>query len=1361
MSDKLPRSVVVEYNRLRASGMSPEEARRALNIVKSDDGYVQSRGAVQEAARGLTLGGTEALAGLGAGVGFLAKQPGRLIPGRDPFEVIGGGLEDVSVAGREKAREVLDPRGRAGAAGRLVGRIAGEVGTTIATAGLARAGAARYIPQATQRLGSASRATRAAAAAAPDVALSAPRAIGETIGPEGEIDRALLAQNLGIELAGSGLGGYLATMGRARGASRATPEPEAPVAPQRTPEADPAGRLTAPPEQQLLERPQPQKLLAPPPPARPARGDLSPEEVSQRLARLGEAAPEEAAGSIVESVPGVVTPRSPQLQRAYLRRIAQGEEAAEAAAKRQRFEEPTTEEVARQLESARYAGESRRAADPERLIYDPRIGGFVTAQALQPIAGAGLGSVVGGLSSDDPLGGALAGAYIGAGLPAGVALARRVRGRAAAKPAQRFKQSLVSKATFSRPSPKRPEYLGLGDFLRSKLVQESTAPLALIERQALEKAASRGFSPKVSKAFAKRQRAHADSLIAQAQGSNRASVVFALDRLLPFFRQPGEGSTSFLDGLMGKKGIATLDDSYGDIQEEVAEFALRRREYANRQAGNAPKLPISDEELARDFAEGMSDPRLVAATDDLQQFFSDLLDMRVAAGQVTEDAADAIRKSDDYYTPFLSDYWVDLRGLKPTKGGPLTVGGTGIAAMNRELASESLKVNPFEVAIVQAQKTFSDIGKQRFQNFFQSFVPDEGIPGVIKILPANAKADPTDRVFQAIRNGKMTRYAVEDENLFNAIAMTNDLSQTRIARFLRKMADVQRFTITSVMDFAGLSLARDLVGYAIQRPATELTKEIVGGAAGGAAVGAAVSPEDRLRGATFGAIAGAGMTPIAKAGLEVMGAIKSVLMNDDAFKRFASSGAITQGFTVRDIKSAKKIIRDLRRAGGDKDILAFDSWSDALNAVADTVSKPSQVSELAPRLAAFNKAVANGMSEADAAKFAQDVTLRFANKGSATKGYASITPFFNARLQGWDKLGRLLSDPKTYAAGATILTAPTIALWSINKDNPDYWKQPTYVKNLFWLLPKEGGGFYKVPKPFEIGYLFASLPERMLDYAARSGDEGIITDSANAVMSLLGDDVRESAAPRVAEPGRELVSTLKEAAMSPISGSVMLPPALGAPLQQLTNYNIFRGRPIEPEYMADRPTEYRYYPSTPGLARMAGKAGLSPLKVEQLVADVGGTMGRRAMTLADVPLRAAGLPASESTRAPRTTSEVLGEALGASRFVTQDLRRSQIEYEAQDKLNKVSQAHRSLQQLINEGSSEQELERFVSRNRPELDAYEALSNARIALRRIQQERNSVERRRDLSPQEKEKQIKAINDYADEVARFVLGYEINE
>jgi len=1343
--DKLPASVRAEYNRLRSSGVSPEDARRALNLVRGDGGYVQSRGAIEESARGVTLGGIEAITGLGLGIGFLGRPIGL------------GGLEEASLAARERAKEALDPRGKAGAAGRLVGRIGGEVATTFGTAGLGKLGAARLAPRAAETARAAlegSRAARAAAAAAPDVVLSAPRAIGDAVTEEGEIDKALLAQNLALELGGSALGGYLATMGPSL---RIAPETDVGrmIPPVTTRDSRLRGAIMEDLPEGVVYGPERRVF--------PMRGEVSPEEAVRRV-EAAAATREVPSPSIIERPTDVLTPRTRQRQAAYLRRIEKAETAAETAAKRQRFAEPKAGEVAASIEAAQYAGETRRATEAPRLIYNPRTGGFVMSQALQPIAGAGIGATVGGLTSEDPLGGALAGAYIGAGLPVGAAATRRVLKRTAtttAQPASIFRRSLIGKTEPSARSFGFPNYLSKRDFIKSKIFQESAAPLGLLERQALEKAVETGMSPKEAKAFARAQRDAADSLIAQAQGSNGASLVFIAERLQPFFSRPGEELGSLLDGLMGKRSIATLDNAYGDIQNDVADFALRRREYASRQAGNAPKLGISDEELAEDIVAGMSNPRLVAATDELQKFFRDLLDMRVAAGQVTEEAADAIRKSDDYYTPFLSDYWVGLKGLPSTKGGPLTVGGTGVSAMNRELASDALKVNPFEVAIIQAQKTFADVGKQRFQNFFQSFIPEEGVPGVINILPAGKKADPRARVFQAIRDGKMTRYEVADENLFNAIAMNNNVSQTRIAKFARKLADIKRYTVTALPDFAAASLARDLVGYAIQRPAKELTKEIVGGAAGGAALGAAASPEDRLRGATFGAIAGAGMTPLAKSGLEVMDAMKSILMNDDAFKRFASSGAITQGFNVRDIKSAKKIIRDLRRTGGDKDILSFDSWSDAINAIADTVSKPSQIAELSPRLAAFNKAVANGMSEADAAKFAQDVTLRFANKGSATKGYASYTPFFNARLQGWDKLGRLIADPKTLAASASIITAPTIALWAINKDNPEYWEQPTYVKNLFWLLPKDGGGFYKIPKPFEIGYLFASLPERMLDYAARSGDEGIITDSANAVMSLLGEDVRESAAPQFAEPGRELVGTLKEAAMSPISGSLMLPPLVEAPLQQMANYSFFRDRPIEPAYMADRPAEYRYYTSTPGLARMAGRAGLSPLKVEQFVSDVGGTMGKRAMTLADIPLRAAGLPASESTRAPRTTPEVLGEALGASRFVTSDVTRSQIEYEAEDRINEFEQTYRSLQQKISEGAPAQEIQRFESRNMSDLIAHSELQGARSELRNIQRERNSIERRRDISPQEKEDIIKSMNSYADQISRFILGYKVNE
>jgi len=178
---------------------SMSAARETGKAAEKQEG---GRGAFEEFGRGLTLGGAEAVTGLGAGIGFLGRPIGL------------GGLEEASLAARERAREALDPRGKAGSAGRLVGRIGGEVAATVGTAGLGRLGAARLAPQATEAARAAlggSRAARAAAAAAPDVVLSAPRAIGDAVTEEGEIDKTLLAKNLALELGGSALGGYVAT----------------------------------------------------------------------------------------------------------------------------------------------------------------------------------------------------------------------------------------------------------------------------------------------------------------------------------------------------------------------------------------------------------------------------------------------------------------------------------------------------------------------------------------------------------------------------------------------------------------------------------------------------------------------------------------------------------------------------------------------------------------------------------------------------------------------------------------------------------------------------------------------------------------------------------------------------------------------------------------------------------------------------------------------------------------------------------------------------------------------------------------------------------------------------------------------
>ena len=449
-----------EYRRLRRSGLSEEEAASRLGLKKS-------RGVIQEASRGLFLGGAEAVTGLGAGIGFLGRPIGL------------GGLEEASLAARERAREALDPRGKAGAAGRLIGRIGGEVATTVGTAGLGKLGAARFAPRAAETARAAlegSRAARAAAVAAPDIALSAPRAIGESVTEEGEIDKALLAQNLALELGGSALGGYLATM---RPSPRITPEtdvgrmippvttrdsrlrgaiieslPEGDiygplrvgetrkgVFPMRgevsriAPETDPSRMIPATTTRDSRLRVATMEDLpegvvyGPERRVFPMRGEVPPVSSEEAIRRLEAAAAtrEVPSPSIIERPTDVLTPRTRRRQAAYLGQIEEAETAAETAAKKQRFTEPKAGEVAASLEAAQYAGETRRATEAPRLIYNPRTGGFVMSQALQPIAGAGIGSIVGGLASEeDPLGGALGGAVIGAGLPFAAGAMRRM-----------------------------------------------------------------------------------------------------------------------------------------------------------------------------------------------------------------------------------------------------------------------------------------------------------------------------------------------------------------------------------------------------------------------------------------------------------------------------------------------------------------------------------------------------------------------------------------------------------------------------------------------------------------------------------------------------------------------------------------------------------------------------------------------------------------------------------------------------------------------------------------------------------------------------------------------------------------------
>lgn len=123
-SPKSEDQIVMEALGLRRDEPDEEEVYGVLPKVGRRVG--QFAEGAEQFARGAGLGATQALTSAGRGLGYFVGNRG---------------VEDWFKEKERGAEEFFDPQGRAGAAGQLVGRIAGEVGTAITGGGAIAKGA--------------------------------------------------------------------------------------------------------------------------------------------------------------------------------------------------------------------------------------------------------------------------------------------------------------------------------------------------------------------------------------------------------------------------------------------------------------------------------------------------------------------------------------------------------------------------------------------------------------------------------------------------------------------------------------------------------------------------------------------------------------------------------------------------------------------------------------------------------------------------------------------------------------------------------------------------------------------------------------------------------------------------------------------------------------------------------------------------------------------------------------------------------------------------------------------------------------------------------------------------------------------
>lgn len=403
-----------------------------------------------------------------------------------------------------------------------------------------------------------------------------------------------------------------------------------------------------------------------------------------------------------------------------------------------------------------------------------------------------------------------------------------------------------------------------------------------------------------------------------------------------------------------------------------------------------------------------------------------------------------------------------------------------------------------------------------------------------------------------------------------------------------------------------------------------------------------------------------------------------------------------KGMTPEQIARYEKSI--IRNAAHAKGVIA-NAW--------EKYNRLGEVLENANREAVYDAAIKTGKSHAQAAFESKDL-MDFSMLGASRtmQALVQVLPFFNARVQGLGKLSRELRDnPRAIAKRAGMITAASLALLAWNWDDERYEELPDWDKDTNWHFFL-GEQHWRIPKPFEIGVLFGTIPERMVR-AMGGQDSG--AQFGKAVARALGETFALNPIPQLFKPVAE----------------------------SYFNYDSFRGGPIENVQELSVRADARYNEQTSLLMRELGKlSGFSPKQLEHLVIGYTGTMGSYVMAAADGLIRAARPGESASWRAdeiPLVKAVYRGTGPAKSTQHMEEFYRM---------LNEVNQLKRTVDQYRSEGLSDK-VNELLEEQGGILKSRRSLSGTQQQIRVIRNKIELIQRDRTMDAEEKRQRIDAM------------------
>lgn len=250
----------------------------------------------------------------------------------------------------------------------------------------------------------------------------------------------------------------------------------------------------------------------------------------------------------------------------------------------------------------------------------------------------------------------------------------------------------------------------------------------------------------------------------------------------------------------------------------------------------------------------------------------------------------------------------------------------------------------------------------------------------------------------------------------------------------------------------------------------------------------------------------------------VKGAIK-FLSHDPSVIHARAQGGLFEGLGYDPVGAAKETRMTLQRAAGAN---VINTPRKAWLAYRSVIG----VSENMNRLAIYDNALSSGMSPMEAAYEAKS-TMDYHKRGNAqlARFIFDTVPFMGAHVSALHTLFKnATSSPQAamrVAMRGALLSMASIAYVALNHNDPQYQALTDKDKAGAWHFWLPSMGHFKIPKPFETGTIFATIPEAMMDAAVTNSDE---PDKNWAALNLVAHSFLEedSLSPRVAAVWPEL-----------------------------------------------------------------------------------------------------------------------------------------------------------------------------------------------------------------------------------------------